>query len=160
MKAVIVSDSHGRYGGIQEIMEKEAPFDLFLHAGDLCGGYSRICEWTDAAVHAVRGNCDFGSDLPEEELVSFGRHTIFLTHGHRYYVRTGIEELARAAAVKGADLAVFGHTHMPLADERYGVIVLNPGSLSEPRQKPAKATYIVLETMPDGHVKWEIKYFE
>ena len=35
MKAVIVSDSHGRFGGIQDIIEKEAPFDLFLHAGDI-----------------------------------------------------------------------------------------------------------------------------
>ena len=160
MKAVIVSDSHGRFGAMQEIIEKESPFDMFLHAGDLQGSLSSLEDFAGVPVFAVRGNCDMFSSCEPEQVVAFGSHRIFLTHGHRYGVRLGVEELAGAAAARGCDIAVFGHTHIPQADERYGVTVLNPGSISEPRQKNARPTYMVLETVSGGGLKWEIKYFE
>ena len=160
MKAVIVSDTHGRFGGIQQVIEAEKPFDLFLHAGDIQGGACRIEEWAEVPVYVAKGNCDYGEDYSEEQVVPFGSHKIFLTHGHRYGVKLGIETLAMAAKNQGADIAVYGHTHISLADERYGVTVLNPGSLSEPRGGLYRPTYIVLETEPLGGVKWEIKFLE
>jgi len=160
MRALIFSDTHGRFGGMQEVIEKEAQFDLLLHAGDIQGGVSQLEAWCDCLVYLAKGNCDWSGDAPQEQVVPFGSHRIFLTHGHRYGVRLGIEELAVAAKAAGADIAVYGHTHIPLADERYGVTVLNPGSLSEPRQSMPRPTYMVLETVPAGQVKWEIKYFE
>lgn len=160
MKAVIVSDSHGRFGGIQEIIEREAPFDVFLHAGDIQGGIGRIEEWAGCPVYAVKGNCDWSGDFPNEVMVPFGSHRIFLTHGHRHAVKVEKETIARAAKNLGADIAVHGHSHIPSADERYGVIILCPGSVSEPRQPNRRPTYIVLETASGGKVTWEIKYAE
>ena len=160
MKAVIVSDSHGRFGGIQEIIEREAPFDMFLHGGDIQGGSGRIEEWAGCPVYVVKGNCDWSGDFPQERIVPFGSHKIFLTHGHRHAVKIEKETIARTAKELGADIAVHGHTHIPSADERYGVIILCPGSVSEPRQTNRRPTYIVLETVPGGRVKWDIKYVE
>ena len=160
MKAVIVSDSHGRFGGIQEIIEREAPFDVFLHAGDIQGGCGRIEEWAGCPVYVVKGNCDWSGDFPQQVMVPFGSHRIFLTHGHRHAVKTEKETLARTAKNLGADIAVHGHTHIPAADERYGVIVLCPGSVSEPRQQMRRPTYIVLETVPGKGIRWDIKYLE
>lgn len=160
MKAVVVSDSHGRFGGIQDIIEKEAPFDVFLHAGDIQGGVGRIEEWAGCPVYAVRGNCDWAGDLPQEVIVPFGSHRIFLTHGHRYAVKVEKETLAGAAKALGADIAVHGHSHIPSADERYGVNVLCPGSISEPRQPNRRPTYMILETVPGREISWEIKYLE
>ena len=160
MKAVIVSDSHGRFGGIQDIIEREAPFDVLLHAGDIQGGTGRIEEWAGCPVYAVKGNCDWTGDLPQEVMVPFGSHRIFLTHGHRYAVKVEKETLARTAKDLGADIAVHGHSHIPAAEERYGVIVLCPGSITEPRQPNRRPTYIVLENVPGKGVVWEIKYLE
>ena len=160
MKAVIVSDSHGRFGGIQDIIEREAPFDVFLHAGDIQGGAGRIEEWAGCPVYVVKGNCDWSGDFPQEVMVPFGSHRIFLTHGHWHAVKVEKETIARTAKNLGADIAVHGHSHIPSADERYGVIVLCPGSVSEPRQPNRRPTYIVLETAPGGRVTWEIKYAE
>lgn len=160
MKAVIVSDTHGRFGCMEQVIEQEKPFDVFLHAGDIQGGVSGIEDWAGVPVYVVKGNCDLSGDLPEELIVPFGSHRIFLTHGHRHAVRIGIEQLAMEAKHRGADIAVYGHTHVSLADERYGVNVLNPGSLTEPRGGLYRPTYIVLETAPSGGVKWEIKFFE
>ncbi len=158
MKAVIVSDSHGRFGGIQDIIEREAPFDVFLHAGDIQGGSGRIEDWAGCPVYVVKGNCDWSGDFPEDVMVPFGSHRILLTHGHRYGVKLGVEKLARAAKDLGADVAVHGHSHIPNVDERYGVRVLCPGSVSEPRQENRRPTYIVLESTPGKGLTWEVKY--
>lgn len=160
MKAVIVSDSHGRFGGIQEIIERELPFDLFLHAGDIQGGSGCIEDWAGCPVYVVKGNCDWSGDYPREVIVPFGSHRIFLTHGHRYAVKVEIETLARTAKDRGADIAVHGHSHIPAVNERYGVITLCPGSVTEPRQQNRRPTYLVLETVPGKGLSWEIKYLE
>lgn len=160
MKAVIVSDSHGRFGGIQDVIEREAPFDLFLHAGDIQGSIGRIEEWAGCPVYAVKGNCDWSGDYPQERMVPFGSHRIFLTHGHRYGVKTEHRTLAMAAKEQGADVAVHGHSHVPAVNEGYGVIVLCPGSIAEPRQQNRRPTYMVLETVPGKGLVWEIKYLE
>ncbi|MDD6035282.1 MAG: metallophosphoesterase [Lachnospiraceae bacterium] len=160
MKAVIVSDSHGRFGGLQEIIEREKPFDLLIHAGDIQGGTGCLEDWAECPVYAVRGNCDWSGELSQELLVPFGSHTIFLTHGHRYGVKSGIETLAMAAKEAGADIAVYGHSHIPSAEERYGVVTLNPGSVSEPRQKMRRPTYLILENRPGQKLYWEFRYME
>ncbi|MBQ9766958.1 MAG: metallophosphoesterase family protein [Lachnospiraceae bacterium] len=158
MKAVLVSDSHGRFGGLQEIIEREAPFDMLLHAGDIQGGVSNLEDWAGVPVYVVKGNCDWSGDFPQERIVEFGSDRIFLTHGHRYGVKVGIETVAAAAERAGATIAVHGHTHIPNAEERYGVIVLCPGSVSEPRQANRRATYAILERIPSKGLTWEIKY--
>lgn len=160
MKAVVVSDSHGRFGEIQRIIERETPFEMFLHAGDVQGEIGCIEEWAGCPVYAVRGNCDWSGGYPQEQVVSFGSERIFLTHGHRYGVRAGIQEFALAAANAGATIGVFGHTHIPLSEERYGVLLFNPGSVTQPRQKDGRPTYLVLEKEPGQSLHWEFKYLE
>ena len=68
-----------------------------------------------------------------------------MTHGHLYGVKSGASDLIRSAADRGADLLLYGHTHV--AEERYlpeGAIIdgyrlpkplwiMNPGSLGAPR---------------------------
>lgn len=160
MKAVVVSDSHGRFGGIQEMIEREAPFDVLLHAGDIQGGSGRMEEWAGCPVYVVKGNCDWSGEFPQEVMVPFGSHRIFLTHGHRYAVKVEKETLAQAAKNLGADIAIHGHSHIPSVDERYGVMVFCPGSISEPRQQNRRPTYLVLETVPGKGLTWEVKYLE
>lgn len=160
MKAVVVSDSHGRFGGIQEMIEREAPFDVLLHAGDIQGGSGRMEEWAGCPVYVVKGNCDWSGEFPQEVMVPFGSHRIFLTHGHRYAVKVEKETLAQAAKNLGADIAIHGHSHIPSVDERYGVTVFCPGSISEPRQQNRRPTYLVLETVPGKGLTWEVKYLE
>ena len=61
-------------------------------------------------------------------LVSIGGVSIFVTHGHRYGVKSGLDTLASAAAAKGAQVACFGHTHKPFCEYRDGVLLINPGT--------------------------------
>ena len=45
----------------------------------------------------------------------------------------------------GADILIFGHTHIPYLEKEEDVILLNPGSLALPKQQPPQATLAVIK---------------
>ena len=57
-----------------------------------------------------------------------GGYHIFITHGHGYYVSMGEERLKQEARGRGADIAMYGHTHRPFYEKEKDLITLNPGS--------------------------------
>ena len=58
---------------------------------------------------------------------------ILLTHGHRYGVKEDLQRLTYAALEQACAVALFGHTHEPFLAREQGVLLLNPGSLCQPR---------------------------
>ena len=69
----------------------------------------------------------------------------------------GIVEEAKA---RDCQAVFFGHTHKPVITEQNGVLALNPGSLSFPRQDGRKPSYAVLKTDRNGELKAKIKYLD
>lgn len=149
MRVVIISDTHGQDGAITEIRRREKRIDVLLHAGDSEGSEAFYREYMRCVTHFVAGNCDGfrGFGLPSWEVFSLGKHTAFLTHGHRYGVFGAAvpDELMAAARENGADIAVFGHSHIPLVEERDGILCVNPGSLARPRQAGHRPSYALME---------------
>ncbi len=152
MKLLVLSDSHGRVDRLRAVTERHRDADGLLFLGDGLRDLDRLSELPpNLTPIAVRGNCDgfsvFASDghVPTERMVGFDRFLIFMLHGHTGGVKHGIETAAEAAAGRGADLLLYGHTHVAHeaywpAGERVGGItlqkplwILNPGSLGEPR---------------------------
>ena len=83
-----------------------------------------------------------------------------MTHGHRYSLEKGYMGICREAHKRNASIAVFGHSHLPVAEYCRGVLMLNPGSTSWPRQENRRPSYIVLE-LEDGRVlSCGIRYLE
>ena len=66
-----------------------------------------------------------------------------------YGVKYDLDTLADAAAARGAQVALFGHTHIPLAETRGRVFLFNPGSCG--RCYTGADTYGIL-TLADGKV--------
>ena len=160
MKILIVSDTHKSHRNLERILEEVRPVDMLIHLGDTEGGEDYIAALADCPSHIVRGNNDFFSDLPqEEEFEVMGRH-IFITHGHYYYVAMGIEDLRKEAAGRGMDIVMFGHTHRPFLDCHKGVIALNPGSVSYPRQEGHKPSYALMEIDEAGEAHFSIHYLD
>ena len=159
MKVLIVSDTHGREQNLAEALEQTGPIDQLIHLGDVEGGAEHIRELAgDAPVAIIAGNNDFFCDLPNERIFTLGGHRIFMTHGHGYFVHSGTLYLKREARKKGADIVMFGHTHKPYMEEDNELLVLNPGSLSLPRQEGHRPTYIVMEIADDGQISYELCY--
>ena len=46
----------------------------------------------------VSGNNDFFSGLPKEKMIMIGNYTVMITHGHRYGVYYGIDQIKEAAS--------------------------------------------------------------
>ena len=159
MKVLIVSDPHGREQNLAEALEQTGPIDQLIHLGDVEGGAEHIRELAgDAPAAIIAGNNDFFCDLPNERIFTLGGHRIFMTHGHGYFVHSGTLYLKREARKKGADIVMFGHTHKPYMEEDNELLVLNPGSLSLPRQEGHRPTYIVMEIADDGQISYELCY--
>ena len=119
---------------------------LFLGDGlrDLDAG-----DFPHSTLFAVQGNCDMtprmadGAAVESELLLSFEGYRLLLAHGHRYHVKSGMGAILSRALCAGADLVLFGHTHMPVCERiPEGTVVggveisrpiylFNPGSLGQ-----------------------------
>ena len=143
-RILVVSDSHGRNQYLKAVIEKEKPFDMLIHCGDVEGNlYSIVGTDPGFDVHVVRGNCDY-SGYSDMTLVEVSGKRILVTHGHLCRIRTGTEGLLREAVRHRADIVCYGHSHVPDITYSHGRLLLNPGSIAEPRQMPRKRTYAIL----------------
>ena len=161
MKVLIVSDTH-RYGSnYYEALERVAPVDLVIHCGDVEGQEDEFEEVTrrlsDCPIVMVAGNNDFFSGLNQEKELKLEGYKILVTHGHNYYVSMNLETIKNEARHRGVDVVIFGHTHRPYLEESDDLVVLNPGSLSYPRQEGRKATYAMMEIDKQGKVHYWLK---
>lgn len=161
MRVLIISDTHGKNENFEKVIKREGQFDMVFHLGDLEGGENFFINTAKCPVEFVQGNNDFFSRLPKQRELSIGNHNILLTHGHYYYVSVGMQELRRIAKQREFGLVFFGHTHRPVIIHEKGYYIVNPGSLSYPRQDGKKCSYCVMEIDESGksnEVKLEIRY--
>ena len=155
-RILIVSDTHRLLNRLQAVLERTGTPDLLIHLGDAEGQHKQIQRLADCPMEFVRGNCDYDQELPLEKTLEIEGHRIFLTHGHRYQVSFGPETLMEAAASRGADIVMYGHTHVPMI--RYGkdIVALNPGSLTQPRQEGFAYTYLLMEIDEQGETHYTL----
>ena len=159
MKALIVSDTHKLDANLRAAIRKESPFDIMIHLGDTEGSEIYFDDWIRndrCFTYAVRGNNDFFSFLPTERIVRIGKYKVLLTHGHTYGVSMSTERLREEAKARAVDVVMFGHSHRPHLARTDGIITLNPGSLSFPRQGDRKKTYVVMTLDEDGEAKFRL----
>ena len=112
----------------------------------------------DCPVEIIAGNNDFFSNLPTEKTLQVGKFRVMIAHGHQYYINMGNEMIKEEALAQGADIVMYGHTHKPVIDMTKGIIAVNPGSLSYPRQENRRPSYIIMEIDGNNELKFEIKY--
>ena len=161
MKALIVSDTHGMDKNFYEVIKRVGPIDMIIHAGDLSGSERDIDNAIPGcAVKMVTGNNDYGSRLSPVELFEFDGYTVLLTHGHRDGVYYGTDRLIYKAAECGANIVIYGHTHVPAIefDDALHIWAVNPGSLSLPRQNGHRPSFAIMETDRFGKVNFTINY--
>ena len=128
MRLVVFSDTHGRTELLENAVRRTNP-DILVHLGDHIRD-SRVLSsaFPDIPLYAVPGNCDFASR--EQDTLEFfaGPVKVFATHGHRYYVKSTMDSLLNAAHFSGAQLVLYGHTHIARIEYPAGMTVVNPGS--------------------------------
>jgi len=160
-KVLLVSDSHGRIENYRKMINAEGPdIDFIYHMGDVEGDVKALRDMCPAGFLAVRGNCDYDLSLDNERVVTIGRHRVYICHGHRVRVNMFHLLLTSEAKKNSCDMAFYGHTHRPFMGNEDGVFVVNPGSISMPRQADGRPGYVVIEIDDSGELLFTQKYIE
>ena len=162
MKLMIASDLHGSLYYAEKMKERydvEKPERLIL-LGDLLyhgprndlpkdynpKGVIALLNAMKENLLCVRGNCEAEVDqmvlefpvLADYMILFLEGHMIFVTHGHTWNTKN-------LPPLKKGDILLHGHTHIPVMEETEGgVIYLNPGSLSIPKNN-SPHSYMIYE---------------
>lgn len=158
MRILIVSDTHRHEENLEIVLKREKNLDMLIHLGDSEGSEDFIRTIAECPCYIVKGNNDYFSDLNRDIKMTIGKYRVLLTHGHRYYVSLGTETIISEGRAQDMDIVMFGHTHRPLIDVREDITVLNPGSLSYPRQEGRIPTYIMMTIDDKEEAHYEIRY--
>ena len=81
--------------------------------------------------------------VPSRQIIRACGYGIFLAHGHRHSVDVSLDVLVDSAHAMDCDIAVYGHTHIPLAEQFSHILTLNSGSISRPRGRSEPSFAIV-----------------
>lgn len=164
MKLFFISDIHGSVYYLKKVLEiyKKSSADYLVILGDelyhgarnpLPEGYNPkevaeiLNEYKDEII-AIRGNCDSEVDqmvlkyplMSDYSIVLYREKRLFLTHGH-IYNREKLPNLSKG------DSIIYGHTHIPVAEEQDGIFVMNPGSITFPKENTPHCYGILEDNM-------------
>ncbi len=155
MKILIVSDTHGNCDALERVLLIESPADLLIHLGDVCSDEDYIEAIAKCPTVIIAGNNDILTHLPRTRALKIGDCRIHMEHGHRFYM--GRDMIVRDAKDLGVNIMMYGHTHVPVLEKVDGIWLVNPGSLTYPRQAGRRPTYIVMWAEEEGEPRFELK---
>jgi putative phosphoesterase len=142
LRLALIADTHLPRGDrrlTNECLDVLRAADLIVHAGDF-SHESVLAELRELGpVAAVHGNVDSAElrrDLPES--IQLELENVVLVVIHDAGPSKGRLERLRAR-FPDADAVVFGHSHMPLHEQRDGFQIFNPGSPTERRRAPERS---------------------
>lgn len=152
MRIIVVSDSHRHFSALAAVAERHMDeTNRLLFLGDGLEDLQNLSLlYPNLSVCAVRGNCDFMGDAPLTGILEADGKRIFYTHGHQYFVKRGTGTLEAMARRQHADIAVYGHTHVPYEGYRDGLYLLCPGSIGSPQT--GRPAYGIIDITPAGIV--------
>lgn len=161
MKLFFISDIHGSLYYLKKAVEnyKKENAQYIVVLGDelyhgarnpLPQGYNPkavaelLNEYKDKII-AVRGNCDSEVDemvlsypmMGDYSIILHNNRKLFLTHGHVY-------NKENLPALADGDVIIHGHTHVPVAEKFKNIFIINPGSITFPKENTPHC-YGVLE---------------
>ena len=158
-RVLVISDTHGRLGDVQALMDRIKKPDLLIHLGDIESDPERLAELAGCRTVCISGNCDFNPALEREMVIRIGKYKVWLTHGNRYGVKGGLGILKEQARERGVDIVMFGHTHVPVITYDEELTFINPGSLTYPSQVPSVPTFIMMDFDNDGEAHFTVNRF-
>lgn len=145
----VFSDSHGALELFEKAVGELKEVSAIVHLGDCAADANEIARRTGKDIASVNGNCDLFSREPLFRSFKLEDKRIYATHGHREHVKMGLMRLFYRAEEAGADLVLYGHTHVQAAETIEGILFVNPGAMKDGR-------YAVIE-IKDGKITPEFR---
>lgn len=136
MRIIVISDTHGNYNALESVFLRNSDADWLIHLGD---GERELDNFIisnpsfERKIIHIAGNCDYNSFSPEQFVLPVSDYKIFATHGHKYGVKSSLENIKKTAKEFGCNIILYGHTHERFMINEDGFYIMNPGSASCPR---------------------------
>lgn len=175
MKYLVVSDIHGGKDSAAKVkaLWESGNYTAILSLGDILYHGPRndlpadynpkeciaLLKPLGQDIINVRGNCDGEVDemvlgvpiLRESNILFVGNRKIFMAHSHTLFPGKNLE-------LRAGDVFLYGHTHIPMAKEKDGIYLCNPGSMTLPKENHPK-TYGVLDETGFTIYTWDEKEY-
>jgi len=154
---LVISDTHGNAAIINQLLKNyEGMLAAVVHLGDYARDIARFARAEDASMfHIVNGNTDPLVEAYDERVIEIAGKRIFISHGHRYSVKTGLDNIMYKARELGVAACLFGHTHVPTLFEEAGILFMNPGSPTYPNPDTPRG-YALLRIAEDGNISGKL----
>lgn len=148
MKIFVISDTHGKLDKVMEVWDRLTNVDLVIHLGDYEKDARYLEKVFETEVISVKGNMDGSYSDDDYKILETEYGKLLLTHGHMENVKMSPLNLIYKAQELNCKVALFGHTHQAVYEEVNGIYLVNPGSLSLPRDG-SSGSYAVINTEPE-----------
>lgn len=151
MKVLVISDTHNNnYNASKVINKLTNKINVIIHLGDSSeDAFTLSTIFPSIPMYYVGGNWDSQSCNIFEQIVSFNGVKVLIAHGHKYGVNWGYDRISYAAEEKKVQAVLFGHTHFPFMQYINNILVMNPGSISLPRNNSVPS-YGILDITDNG----------
>ena len=146
LKLFIIGDTHGHLDKVRKIYPHHKGVDMIIHTGDMQRDVYELEAEFNIPVISVPGNCDGSHSANDFAIAETEYGNILVTHGHMQNVDYYYDRLLYLCEEKNCVAAVFGHTHVPVYEEYDGIYLLNPGSLTRPRDGSSGSYGIITTT--------------
>ena len=101
-----------------------------IHLGDMIHDAQEVaCAYPSLPFCMVPGNCDGWTAEPPKKQIQLAGVSILLSHGHLWGVKQSYHAAYADARACGAQILLFGHTHVPVCTYENGLWLLNPGTI-------------------------------
>lgn len=151
----VMSDTHCIDRYIDLAFDKLKSVDVILHLGDCSPDIKKFKHKFKGDIYVVDGNCDFRQEYPKEQILEFRNKKIFMTHGDLYGVKRDLNNIYYRGQEIGADIVLFGHSHVETIQKINNMILMNPGSVSLPKGRGKSVGIIEIKENDDIEVKIE-----
>lgn len=148
MKIFVISDTHGKLDKVMEVWKKLTNVDLVIHLGDYQKDAQELEKAFQTEVISVKGNMDGSYSDKDFKILETEYGKLLLTHGHKENVKMSPLNLIYKAQELDCKAVLFGHTHRAAYEEVSGIYLVNPGSLSMPRDG-SNGSYAIINTAPN-----------
>ena len=174
MKIGVISDTHNPSVGELPPPEVATAFhgvDVIIHAGDI---YIPSClDWLEsiAPVYAVEmwAEQHFQQDprvVNKRRVIQLEGHSIGIAHdlqvpgmiqeiteysplAKHFPPDNDLGEALESVFEEPVGIVIFGHTHYPIVEEYQGILMINPGSPSLPKQRRRLGQIAILDIGPN-----------
>ncbi len=145
MKLFVTGDTHGHLDKIRKIYPHLKGIDMIIHTGDMQRDAYEMEKEFNIPVVSVPGNCDGSHSAGDFATVRTEYGNILVTHGHMQNAGYCCDRLLYLCEENNCSAVIFGHTHVPVYEEYSGIYLLNPGSLTRPRDG-SQGSYGIITT--------------